>query len=300
MSSGEKTQSSSRSQRHSIFPRLSSRIWSLLGFTPHKYRDYFARVDKSDAFDFLYSSPSLEVLNHRRKDPMLSAQVHKSLSLSEPLSRALKEPRAILFRHVATPMQDILNFISLAGQLGIKPLILEYTGDKFSPRNPYKNALGKLLFYKYTGSDGVDAVEHKTIMDFNAYIGKPLNSVLTMHGEPLVAFHHQLFERVTGLSVAEHVLDVTDWLRAQGSSYEYYNAIFHICVRDAILFENFDPTPDESAFVHSIIIPAFQNVTVECGQKPLIVRLVPPGEELRRFWYTYPMTARAAMLDIQR
>ncbi|MFZ2886484.1 MAG: hypothetical protein WA021_01555 [Minisyncoccia bacterium] len=255
----------------------------------------FASVDALDPhghdFLFLTQKDALQELKKRRKDKALTEAVHAQLQ--EHGAYVLKnfaQPRAVLFRQVATPTHETLRFLRLAKNLRIKPLVLEYYGDKFvSARNRYKRSLGKMPIYQHIGADGVVAVKYHTILDFPAVEGRPMYSVKTLAGEPLIAYHHRLLHAVTKLPIHTSCLDATPWFGRIGlDAQKYYEHVFMLFLRDGILFENYFLTKAEKPFVDSVIMPAFDAVSRRFGRQPLIVRLLPSKKELQVFWDSYP------------
>lgn len=230
-------------------------------------------------------------LMRRRKDTKLKRQVWEYLDgPAMQLSPAFESPRAVLFRQVATPTQEVLRFIRIAKHMKLSPLILEYYGDKFvSAGNPYKRSLGKMPIYQYTGIDGRDNVRYRTILDFNAYTGKKLSDVRCKNGEPLIDFHHALLSKLSRFEPKTQCVDATAWFQGIGGhAHEYYEQFLMLFIRDAILFEYINPAASEKTFADEVIIPAFNRVEARYGLQPLIVRLVPKNKEARTFWDSYP------------
>lgn len=243
--------------------------------------------------DFLFHThkDALELLRKRRRNLTLKKALHEKIeAYGDFVLSRLKKPRAVLFRQVATPTHETLRFLRFAKQMQLEPLILEYYGDKFvSARNQYKRSLGKMPIYQHVGSDGAVQVRYHTILDFPAVEGKPFYSVRCLDGEPLIAFHHRLLKNVTRLDPAKICLDATPWFGRIGLHAEhYYEHVFSLFIRDAILFENYFLTPGEKPFVENVIIPAFNAVARTYGEQPLIVRLLPSKKELQMFWDSYP------------
>ena len=250
-------------------------------------------VSVFSAFDHLFTEPQTAVreLGIRRDDLTLSREIHahigeKALRLIERIC----EPTAILFRQVATPNYETLHFLEVAKQLRLKPIILEYTHDKFvSAGNSYKRALGKVPVFQHTGSDGRDMVHYKTHVDFNAYTGKPLREVCCISEQTLVDWHHDQLQRVTQIPIEELCFDASDiFTHWGGAAKEYYIPLMSLFIRDAIMFENYELSRHLSPFMHDIVIPSFETVESRYALRPLIVRLLPQEQEHRLFWNSYP------------
>jgi hypothetical protein len=260
---------------------------------PLLVRNSMNGVMKFDAFNHLYTEPRIALwdLRQRRKDPALKKIVRQNLGPSaEKFLKKFSQPRAVFFRQVATPTHEMLRFLKLAKHMGLKPLILEYHDDKFvSAENRSKRSLGKMPIYQYTGTDGRDMVEYKTVCDFNISTGKKFKDIVCLNGGKLIPFHHHLFRTITKLNPKTCCFDASDWFKSAGKKAEaYYAQLLAFFVRDGILFENFMPLRSESAFTKSIIVPAFEKIKNQYGVNPLIVRLLPENEEMRQFWDSYP------------
>lgn len=258
-----------------------------------KPRQAFSAAEITSSEDlFTIPREAQKELARRRKDAALVKKVHADFHPSiQPILAHFKEgPRALLFRQIATPAHEILRFIRMAKHVKLEPLILEYYEDKFvGAGNSYKRALGKLPVYQHVGADGRDNVRYVTIVDFNAYVGKSLSEVMCKTGEPLIQFHHQLFKKILSFDEDRECVDATTWFKALGGrAASYYDDFLSLFICDAILFEYFEPTPEEHAFSEQVMIPAFKRVTEKYGVHPLIVRLVPRNKESRRYWTAYP------------
>lgn len=245
------------------------------------------------AHDFLFRSlrDAQDELVKRRQDGALENATHALLSRHGAfMLKHFIEPRAVLFRQIATPTHETLRFLRYAKQIKLEPLILEYYGDKFvSARNRYKRSLGKLPIYQHVSANGEVAVKYHTILDFPAVEGRPFYSVKCKHGEPLISYHHRILNQVTQLPIESSCVDATPWFGRIGLAAEkYYEEVFTLFIRDGILFENYFVTPAERPFIESVIIPAYNAVSRRFGMSPLIVRLLPPREELKMFWDAYP------------
>ena len=230
-------------------------------------------------------------LRKRRRDLDLLNKVEKDMRIHKyPAMKIFKRPCAVLFRQVGTPIHEILRFFGQSKDLGLKPVIFEYQGDKFvSANNSYKRGLGKMPIYQFTGSDGRDMVHFKTIFDMNKYGGKKFSDILCHTGEPLVDFHHRLLCRIAKINTKNHCVDGTEWLQESGGTApRYYETFLTLFVRNAILFESYLPRSKEETFIQAVVEPAFQTIEKKYGHRPLIVRLLPEHDEKRKFWEMYP------------
>ncbi len=241
--------------------------------------------------DFIYTplQEAVEQIEKRDKDSDLQEYVENSLS-NTGIPEVMRNKKSIvLFRHIATSNYEINRFAMCADILeAFQPLILEYTEDKFNDRNEGKYFLGKLRFHKGVNKMGEPIYEHSNIINFNESNNKPISSILTHWGQPLVEFHHELFAKnFPQLKNSPH--DLSGWLHAVGpSAREYYKAFFTLFVRDGILFENFLMDGKEHSFTREIILPAFIEIWSQIGVKPLIVTLEPTHMEGDQFWFSHP------------
>jgi len=254
--------------------------------------DIDATLSNREIFNALVYTPwdeALKELERRQNDPALDAYLERTLPNGIPEAMRGKKSM-VLFRNVATSNYEIHRFIIAADSLsGLKPLILEYTQDKFNDRNEAKYFLGKLCFHKGMNKNGEAVWESIRIMDFNASNNVPLNEVKTLWGQTLVDFHHELFERSFPRQT-DRVVDVSEWVRSFGGrAKDYYKPFFSLFLRGGILFENYLLDSKEGPFTKEVILPALTEIMQETGLKPLIVALEPTHIEGDQFWYAHPL-----------
>lgn len=198
----------------------------------------------------------------------------------------IKEPKAIIFRQLATPNFELLRFSELAQELALIPLCLEYKSDKFCTRNLDKVLLGKMVFHNGTGKNGGNKTVSTKVINFGDNDMKCFKEIKTLWDEEFIAFHHRII-----FQSLDHIQckDNTDWFKKMGpkpSTYYHYFLSFFIC--HGILFENFLLEGDEGKFTREIAWPAIRKVTDHFGLKPLIVRLRPEESEADPYWCWYP------------
>ncbi|KND48969.1 MAG: hypothetical protein AB200_00885 [Parcubacteria bacterium C7867-005] len=249
--------------------------------------------DKQKFEKFIYTpiEEALTELDKRSKDDSI-----KSLpSLPNPFS---DEPRAVLFRHVATPNYEARRFISIVDGLeSLEPLILEYTSDKFFDKNEWKRSLAKIPFNKGIDSNGKIKFENVSVLDFNTNNGKPINEVITYSGQTLPDFHHELFLRIFP-DLKDGVFDLSNWLKENGqSARNYYKSFLKIFIKNGILFENFLLEEPELTFNKNIVLPSLIEIESETGLKPLIVSLEPTDTEGDKFWLCHPYEDKSFVLN---
>ncbi|MEK7638857.1 MAG: hypothetical protein AAB388_01715 [Patescibacteria group bacterium] len=250
-------------------------------------------------FDVFYSDleRARTELFKRRENVALTQQLREELFLVPKLKVVLKEPHLVLFRQIASPVTETEQFIKIAKELELKPLIFEYYDDKFvGAGNPFKRGLGKLPIFKFTSATGVDVFEYRTVVDFNAYNGHLLKDVRTLRGEKLMELHHKLFEKYFQISISKCTVDLSSWFKVyNGSAADYYEALMSLFVRDAILCESFITSPAEEGFSAKVAYPAFKNVRKKYGLDPLVVRIMDKTEEYRVYWDCYPTDVDALL-----
>ena len=113
---------------------------------------------------------------------------------------------------------------------------------------------------------------------------------MTYSGEPLVDFHHRLFE-VDGY-IVEHK-DFTEWFRHFGKPSDYYYPFLLHHVAHGVWFDNpFTADERDNAFSNNAVLPSIYKITDKYGVKPLIVRMYPDEETQTEeddfYYWCYP------------
>ena len=195
-------------------------------------------------------------------------------------------PRAVLARQLATPNFEFLHFSEMAPRSGLRPIVIEYTGDKFCSKNRDKLLLGKMIFFRGKGRNNGNDISSHRIVDFNKYDGKKFGRVKTLWEENFIDFHHRLlFQNSPGMATT----DVTEWLSRMGGHPKlFWPRLLGLFICHGILFDNFHGEGHESEFTKRIIRPAIRHTEEQLGLKPLIVRLVPLEKEVEAYWSWYP------------
>jgi len=240
-------------------------------------------------------SEALCLLEERKKDSELTKKVKKLLNNKIP-EICKNKKCGIMARQLATPNYDSKMFISLARENNLRPVFLEYYGDKFASNNKYKHSLGQLHIQTKIDKKGKECVEKITIIDFNKSNSKKLRDVKTLWGESLVDFHKSLFslEEIKGSSFIE---EERDWYKKKKNEkpIDFYVNFFLLVTCFGVLFENFliSKYEDESKFTKNVILPALEKVINLTGTKPLIVPLSPLDLEEASFWYHHPAVIKS-------
>lgn len=239
-------------------------------------------------------SEALAELDRRQKDETLKAKVEDYFKGYPPLPELIAGPRAVMARAIFSPVLELLYFLDVQKHLPLKPILYEFTKDKFVGINIDKAALANMTFF------ADDALGHKTVtgsvrvVDFLANEGKSMREVRTIDGESLVDFHHRLLRGY----VKDFDIEIgrfSDWFKGSYAfdpklRYERYLGLF---VRNAILFENFTLQKNEDGFTRSVVMPAFERLISVFGVRPLVVPLRPRDAEDEQFWCCYPDGVRA-------
>lgn len=242
-------------------------------------------------YEEMYSELSEAVDSlHTRRTIGIDIDVQKEAGIPDDLYRFFGRPRLLIFRQLASPINEILHAINIAHQVGLEPLILEYTADKFiSNGNQYKRGLGKLPVFLQKDRNGANVYRYHNVVDPTRFDGKAISEVCTLTGASLVELHHELFRTVTGYTIEEHTIDGSRWfIESCGTPDCYYERLMYLLLKDAILMEILIVNEQEEQFVHDNIYPAFKKVQKITGRKPLIVRTASKELERDFFWDCYP------------
>ncbi len=234
-----------------------------------------------DAFVYTPKEMVMEELKRRWENTNLNVGSDVPTALADGF-------KAVLYVSVITPNQVVKEFVSKANSLGMEILILEQHKDKFSSQNVYKKFLGNMSFFLHVGRNGGKKYKRKKIIDFNISDGKPIPSVTTRWGEPLIDFHHRLFFSAFQNIGRQNTFDLSAWLAQNGTvPKEYYKSLLSLFVRHGVLFENYYLNEQENFFTKEVFLPAFMEVYRRTSHKPLIVSLEPTDAEGDQFWYSH-------------
>lgn len=221
----------------------------------------------------------------RFSDKTLQKKVRRYLGTNVP-TVFNNVPRAVLFRNIISPTNELLNLIEVTKNKGILPLGLEYTSDKFSTRNQDKLSLAKLPLIFGRSKNGEFIIRKKKIIDIKASENLPFRQILTEGNESLPHFHHCLLKNY--LEEPLELFDMSDWVKENGdTAIEYYKKFFAFFIAHGVLFECFITNDSESEFADRVIFPAFDLVTKEFGMKPLIVNSCDEKFHFD-YWNSYP------------
>lgn len=241
---------------------------------------------------YLSLDEARDELRRRLLDQELRAAVRTELGahFMEPFENS---PVASADRHLLSPDNGIEFFHQGSRYIGATPLHTEFTGDLFVVINEEKKGLGRI---RLTLDDGSRATVD--IIDFHANEGKSIGECVLRSGEPLVDFHHRLFE-FAGYTL--EFLDTTAWRRRLGRSAQYYYYLLLHFVAHGVLFQTFSTQSDsnEQRFFAAVVSPAIERIKRSVGIAPMIVRAFPenqtPSEDF--YWWSYPPRLNAYLID---
>ncbi len=191
--------------------------------------------------------------------------------------------KAVIFRQLCTPNNELKYFMNIVDALKIDPLLFEHHSDKFASVNPVKHSLGKLRFIQSIREKNTK-IGPKNIIEFNISDNKRLDQMKTTWNQQLIEFHHELLESVYPDS-KKLLFNASEWFaRIGGSARIYYEKYLSLFIRNGILFENFILNGEELSFVRDVFLPAFIKAWKVTGEKPIIVALLPIETQEDRFW----------------
>ncbi len=206
-------------------------------------------------------------------------------------------PRAVLSRNIISPDHELMQFLTMAKDLGLAPLGLEGVNDKFVTNNEDKMVLVKMRFFEGYDKNGDALSRSKLIVNLDDARGKKISEIDTLWGENLVDFHHRILHKYAPNKI--ELYDDFQWFTDSGmktSIGQYYKKFLGLFVAYGVLFENFTDVGDEARFTQDIFLPAFAEVTEKLGASPLIIPAQPVEEVMNVYWWCYP---EKVMEDLQ-
>lgn len=240
-----------------------------------------------------------EEIQKRCKNKELRKKVEEYLCKDIPIS-LINEPKGILFRNIAMLDMEHARFTELATKVGIKPLVLEYTRDKFCTRNGDKLCYGKIPIFEKLNKNGDAIISYEKIFDLKRDDNKIINDIDTIWGEHLVEFHHRALR--TEFPNIE-LYDLSEWIERNGSrATEYYQKFFALLICHGVLFESFvmDGHAEESKFFNEAVATNFEKVRNIFGLKPLVVDLYSAEEKKGNYWWCCPSSMKKIVDESNR
>ncbi len=196
------------------------------------------------------------------------------------------EPKAVLCRSIASPDNGLNFFIDCSHYLDLKPLVIEYSEDKYVVMNEEKRGLTKLRIVNNNGNK-----EFIEIVDSNKEQGKKMSEVITKLNQniKLIDFHHDLLNRhYTNFLFKNY----SDWFHKFKNPNEYYFYYLLNFVAHGVYFEVFDMTDSdrEKSFVNQNVLLNLKKIRDLTGLDPIVVRLYPDNQtdDEDFYWFSYP------------
>jgi len=254
----------------------------------NRYVDNDCSIEEAQKIlDEMYTSldEAKQEIWNRWNDKNLRAKIKKFLKadMPEPFGN---EPKAVLFRYIASPNFEYFRVKEIADKIGLKFLYLEFFSDKFCTVNPEKKSLGRIHLFYGKNKNEQNIIKKMNIFDLSKNDGKKFNQIVSFSGDNLVNTHHKAL-----LNFSENVdlYDISDFAQSHGcSSMDTYPYLLAIFCSFGILFEDYDlGLKEERKFVKYTVYPAFKKITKLFGVKPLIVKLFDKSE-VYEFWNCYP------------
>jgi hypothetical protein len=225
-----------------------------------------------------------EEIKKRWNDVELKKKVEKELGefLFKDLS---SEPRAVVFRPIATPDNGISFFINCSQYLNLKPIVLEYLEDKYVVMNEEKRGLTKLRILEKN-----NVKKYINIVNSNVEQGKKISDVTTNFSNnlKLVDFHHEMLNNFYP-DLEFH--DYSKWFGNFNFPKDYYYYLLLNFVAHGVYFELFyiDPNEREKDFVFNNVLPNLKKIKEKIGLDPIIVKLYPEDQTEQEdfYWFSY-------------
>jgi len=246
-------------------------------------------MKESDIYVSLAEARAL--IKERWVNEALRKEVERRLA-GHLMPELAENPRAVLWRCLPSPDNGFTFFLQSAKWIGLEPFLPSYIEDKFVHLNDEKKGLARLCL---TIADGMRVTAD--ILDWKTSEGLPIDEVRIRSGETLAEFHLRLFD-IAGYAVEQR--DLSEWLKRQKPSSNYYYYLFQHFIVHGVYFEAIlegeDARHDE--FTRSVIYPNLERIQSEYGLKPLIVQLYPPDQtpEEDFYWFSYPPHVNAHLL----
>lgn len=178
----------------------------------------------------------------------------------------------ILGRQIATARYEDLLFSEMAKAVGLKPLWIEYTEDKFSLHSSYKRSLVHMSHCSGKGRSGGWQIRKEKLGCVHSCNGLPLTDIQTKHGS-LIDYHRSLWKKF--IPEASR-MDMSDVYKEFGGARYYYGAYLSLFIAHGVLFEDYHGGESGKAldsFTGAIFQPAWEMLVNELKMRPLITPL---------------------------
>jgi hypothetical protein len=217
--------------------------------------------------EYFYFSPeeAKKELLRRRSDEKIKKRILEYLDLGGNIPKNLpKEPFLAMARFVATARIEDFVMYELSKKLGLYPLWLEYTWDKFHPQNVDKVDLVQIKIIDEGMIINIVGEEPEKLK------GQKINEIKTTIGIDLVKFHHYIREGV----LPQNYIDISMWLKSNGQKAKnYYFQYLKLFLVHGILLENFHVQgQEEEKFIRQVFERAFTKIKEEIGLVPIVIQ----------------------------
>ena len=230
-----------------------------------------------------------EETQKRSKDKYLTKKLYEYCKGNIP-DILTSEPRSILWRHVISPDNEFEAYLKKAGELGIKPLGLEFHSDIYVSANKGKVGLGKMVFYEGKDKDGKAFTSSLHSIDLSGLNEKKrFKDIKCLWGENFVDFHHRILRKRYDVELYDCSSLLAEW---GGGAKVFYKHLIASATIKNVMFENYEDVK-ESRFFLETVIPAIECVEKEFGLKPLIIPIAPPADAENIYWWSYPESVKA-------
>jgi len=218
--------------------------------------------------NLIYYSPIGAVVELKRRQALgIREEIEEWWrSKSWPIPNIPAGEFGMLGRQIATARYEDLLFSEIVKAVGLNPLWLEYTMDKFFLHSSYKRSLIHMIHCSGKGKNDGWKIRKEKLACVHHSHGKLLTDIQTKHGS-LVEYHHAFQKKFIPDAVR---IDISDTFR-QG--YAVYLSLF---IAHGILFEDFHGGESGVAldgFTANVFQPAWKILVDELGIKPLITPL---------------------------
>jgi len=223
-----------------------------------------------------------EEIKKRQSNQELKSKVEEYLK-NDLIPGLGDEPKAVIIRSIMSPDHGFEYFLFLSKYVGLRPLMSEYTEDKFVGLSEEKLGLARLHLIDNNGKKKL-----ADIINFKEFHGLQIPQVRVLSGETLIEFHHNLF------SINSNNIELTNiskYFKNFGRPKDYYPYYLANFIYHGVLFENFclDKDTNEYAFTNDVVIPVMEDLERRFGCRPIVVRLYPEEQSNDEdfFWFSY-------------
>jgi hypothetical protein len=244
------------------------------------------KKDREKFINFFYSNPE-EILHQIKLRKKIGFKFNSNFLSQDTIF-------GFLHRDV-TPNIEINRMLGICDVLDIKPIFFDNPQDKFSSLSHSKYCMAKMGFLNGYNKNGELLYEYKKVVDFKDIEGKPLNSIKTFSGEDLISFHKNLFLKHYNFFAERNIFDISKFIK-KNRAVNAYNFLFHLCLSEGILIENFVLADREAVFTEKIVYKQFLKVWKETKLKPIVVPCDPFDIENHGIWLSYVDELKRLML----